>query len=63
MVFIKPKSIITAEGLRMNHRLSFVVEIMRNDIGEVEEEQGIEEWPTEGNERGLVIVDCQSMID
>ncbi len=42
----------------MDHRLSFVVAIMRNDIGVVGEEKGIEEWLAEGNERGRVFIEA-----
>jgi hypothetical protein len=42
----------------MDHRLSFVVEIIRDDIGEVEEEKGNEGWLAESNGRGLVFIDA-----
>jgi hypothetical protein len=42
----------------MNHKLSFVVEIMRNDIGEADEEKGNEGWLIEGNEREPRIIEA-----
>jgi hypothetical protein len=36
----------------MDHRRSFVEAIIRNDIGEADEEKGNEGWPAEGTERG-----------